>query len=57
MAKKNTRSVRIDVELELEIKDIAKKNELSFSRASKEAAKIIKGNKIKQNRILTEIKF
>jgi len=54
MAKKS-RVSRISEELDLEIRNFALKNNVSFTQASQDLAKMMK--KIKGNKITKEIKF
>jgi len=56
MAKRNTIPARIDMDLKLEIDDFARKNDLSFSQASRDVAKLMREAKNK-NKITREIKF
>jgi len=48
--------VRVDIELEQQIKEFARKNEMSFRQASREIANLNKV-KFKNKKIIKEIKF
>ena len=57
MAKKNTVPTRIDIELRNMIKDVAKKNDMSFPEASKNIAMTLKEFKLKEKKSFKEIIF
>ena len=57
MVIRRTRTVRIDVDLDLQIKDLAKRNNLKFTQASRELAKMTEKLKGKRLREVKEIVF
>ena len=57
MARKNTQPVRIDNELKKLIDEVAKKNDMSFSKASFNVAKTLKQFKMRDKKVFVEIKF
>jgi len=57
MAKRNSIPKRISPELDDILKEIKEKNEMTYSQASKELAKIFREMKIAKTKIRREIKF
>ena len=57
MAKRNSKPVRIDLELDNVLREMKEKNDMSFVQASREVAKIIKKMKADKEKVRREIKF
>lgn len=57
MAKRNSKPVRIDLELDVVLREIKEKNEISFIQASREVAKVLREMKLNKEKIRREIKF
>lgn len=57
MAKRNSKPVRIDLELDAALRDIKEKNDMSFIQASREVARILKKMKADKEKVRREIKF
>jgi len=57
MAKRNSKPVRIDLELDKVLNEVKEKNDITFVQASREVAKIIKAMKLNKEKIRREIRF
>jgi len=57
MVKRNTIPARIDMDLKIEIEELARNNDLSFSQASRDVARLMREAKVKHKKINREIKF
>ncbi len=57
MAKRNSKPVRIDPELDILLQEIQEKNDMSIRQASKEVANIVKRMKANKEIVRREIKF
>lgn len=57
MTSRNSKMVRIHNDLSQYLKEIARRNNMSVVNASKDIIRAVKGKKIKEEKIIRELKF